>query len=110
MENRNEHLTRLQKKQIHIALVILFNVVVVLAFVGSSLSLVNSFNHIGGYGKTEWRWTPFSVDITAFATVSNGDEMLAGHWSYINYPFILFWISISGNLMIIVWLLREKMN
>jgi len=107
------------QRRILTEIIVLFNVLIVLGFVFSNFYIWNFFNTQidqgityngqGGYS------IPYIEDFGLQVSVShpfyeNGTIVNLGSTptAVPNYPFILFWVAIVGNLLFILILLRNK--
>ncbi len=104
---KKKKLTLVNKNQVQFILILFFNIVVAFYFLSSNLNLWNSLNNFGSGYYSQYKWGPISIDIFQFVFLQNGPK-LAATFSYINSPFILFWISTIGNLLFIMWILLNK--
>jgi hypothetical protein len=88
----------------------LFNVLLCLLFIYSNYSLWAIFAE-GTKGGTTFLisyWYPLSVMTTHYYFHNGAIDQDLGFQSYLNAPFILFWVSTIINLLIIVLIYRSK--
>ena len=87
-----------------LAPVLLFNAIIGLIFVLSNNYVWSILN-----GKLSWNeWSPFQIAI-APQIVYDGQTSPAGLFvPFPNYPFILFWVAMIGNLCFFILTLRSK--
>ncbi len=97
----------MQKKMIQLILILFFNIIVALIFIGSNVNFWDSLNNYGTGYYSQQKWGPISIDISGFAFLQSGPK-LALYSSYLNSPFILFWVSTLGNLFFVLWILFKK--
>jgi len=85
--------------------ILLFNALVSLGYIFSNFYFWNLLN---GY-LTINDWNPFQIAIAHVIVTSNGQTAPAGtYFPLPNYPFILFWVSLVGNLCFFILALRNK--
>src|SRR4030042_4474376 len=93
-----------------IKIAFLFNVLLCLFFIYSNYSLWAIFAE-GTKGGTTFLisyWYPLSVVTTYYWFHNGAISQELGFQSYLNAPFILFWVSTIVNLLFIIWLYRSK--
>lgn len=84
--------------------IIIFDILIGTLFVFSNLSVWNFLN-----GKlTINNWGPYEIIIVP-QTIVNGTASVVGTYTgEINYPFILFWIALIGNLVLSIIMMKAK--
>ena len=83
---------------------IVFDFIVGLFFVGSNAFIWDYLN----WKITSNLWGPLTIGI-APQTIIDGRAVTVGTYVPIpNYPFILFWVALAGNLIIIALSARSK--
>jgi len=88
-----------------LALMILFNVLLGIAFVFSNYYIWNSLEE---YPYTTDHWSPFMISYVQRYLV-NGELVSIQTIRVIpNYPFWLFWVAMIGNILFAVFILRSK--
>jgi len=88
--------------------VIIVNVVLILLFVYADYSIGNIFN---AYPESLFyvRWSPLSIQTVLAGSFVNGDWMAVGALGdWINFPFLIFFVSTTVNLLFIIKLVREN--
>ena len=92
----------MSKRQV-IVVAAIFNVLMIVAFIFSNIYI---WGYLNGY-LTRNEWSPLQIGI-AHMTVIQGDAVPIGTFiPFPNYPFILFWASTVGNLVLIALVLRK---
>ena len=108
----------MSKRRILIALIVLFNIFIILGFVFSNLYIWNllktqvdqgiAYNGEGGYTIPYIENFGLQISIShpfyENGTIANLGELPG---AVPNYPFILFWVAPVGNLLFI-WVLMKK--
>jgi hypothetical protein len=109
----------MSKRRGLVALIILFNAIIVTGFILSNIYMWNflkteinekaSYNGQGLYAISCIEGIGFQVSIS-HPVYANGTIVNLGPLPTVipNYPFILFWVSIIGNLVFIALVLRNK--
>ena|SRR3990172_10535823 len=93
-------------KRIGIIIAVIFDIIVSIPFIASNWYIWYYFN-----GKLAVNiWGPLQT-ITILKNVIGGGEAatIGGPFvAYPNYPFILFWVALAGNFVLIVLSLRSN--
>jgi hypothetical protein len=105
--------TAKSKWRVFVVLVVIFNVLIGVAFVSSNISmwdyLNTQINEVGG-NKGQGSFVTSYIEISGFQVTvghefwsDNGTRVNLGPVSkgVTNYPYILFWVSMVGNLVFI---------
>jgi|MudIll2142460700_1097286.scaffolds.fasta_scaffold717131_1 hypothetical protein len=88
-----------------LALMIVFNVLLGVAFVGSNYYI---WSRLEEYQISPAHWNPITVAWVP-AYLQNGEYIQIETIIVLNnYPFQLFWIAMIGNVLFAVWILRSK--
>ncbi len=86
------------------AVLILFNIIIGIAFILSNYLIWNTVNQ-PSYYSTEWG--PINIEIVPKPSI-NGEPVPQTAFLIFNYPFWLFWIAIIGNLSLVALMLRKQ--
>ena len=91
-------------KRLSLSMIILFDILVSVPFIGTNWWIWQYLN-----GKiTANFWGPFQIAIVP-KTIVGGEVTTIGTYVPIpNYPFILFWFALVGNLVLVVLALRSN--
>lgn len=87
------------------------NVLLALLFVYSNYLIWDVFNGNNALHRTVFatHWNPFTYSLTFYDYFSNGDaDVVQGIFQYTNYPFWIFWASMTVNLYFLYRLQRIK--
>lgn len=88
--------------------IIVVNIIIVLLFVYADYSIGNIFNE---HPESLFyvRWGLLSIQTVLAGSFENGDWIAVGAvGDRINFPFLLFFVSIVVNLLFIIKLVREN--
>ncbi len=89
------------------AFVFVFNVLMALAFVYGNFSLWASVSTTYPT-MTASQLSPFSIHVMYYHYTDGTISVVQGIFLYFNYPFWLFWVSMIGNLVLMVLILRRQ--
>ncbi len=106
----------MSKKKL-IGLAIIFNIIMLVAFIFSSIyiwNFINKITDLGYYGSngvtipTIWI-TALQITGGTIGWTSDGTRVPRPLPTVIpNYPFMLFWITLIGNLILIAFLIQKS--
>ena len=85
-----------------VIVVIVFNVLMSLLFVYTTYAFLERVNYWINQDYFIRYWSPFSI------TVDSREPIPAPYTNIVNYPFMVFWLSIIVNLFLIITILRSK--
>ena len=87
-----------------LAPILFFDILVSLCFVFSNSYIWNYLNE----RITRNDWSPLQIAIVPQTIVEGKATTIGTFFPFPNYPFILFWIALAGNLIFIILALRSK--
>lgn len=79
-----------------------FDLFVGLSFLASNWFIWNRLND----ELTTNSWGPFQIAIVPHFIANNTVQSVGTYTLIPNYPFILFWMALIGNLIIGLWILK----
>jgi hypothetical protein len=105
----------MSRRQVIVACVVIFNVLMIVAFIFSNIyvwDFLDTQMKVGGRLENGYWMIPF-VQVTGLQvtvgfsawTVNGVPIPIAPPISVPNYPFIVFWVSIMGNLILVAFAL-----
>jgi hypothetical protein len=90
-----------------ITIIIVFDIFISLLFIISNFLV---WDYLNGKLTMNNNWGPFEIGSIPQTLINGTLEVVGTFTMKINYPFILFWIALVGNLIIFVYILKSKKN